>query len=39
MVGESGNCALAGTNPWPVSTDEALAVAALIDQARSRTIR
>lgn len=31
--------ALAGKNLWPVSTDDALAVATLIDEARARSIR
>lgn len=31
--------ALAGENEWPVSTDDALAVASLIDQARENSIR
>jgi len=48
VKGENGNYALfyelvkgalAGTNPWPVSTDDALAVASLIDQARVDSVR
>ena len=31
--------ALGGTNPWPVTTDDALAVAAIVDQARERSAR
>jgi scyllo-inositol 2-dehydrogenase (NADP+) len=31
--------ALAGVNPWPVSTDDALAVASIIDEARAISIR
>jgi len=31
--------ALVGENPWPVSTDDALAVASIIDEARARSVR
>lgn len=31
--------ALAGTNPWPVSAEDALAVARIIDEARANSIR
>ena len=31
--------ALAGSNPWPVSTSDALAVASIIDQARVSSVR
>lgn len=31
--------ALAGTNPWPVSTEDALAVASIIDEARANSVR
>lgn len=31
--------ALAGANPWPVSTEDALAVASIIDEARASSVR
>lgn len=31
--------AIAGTNPWPVSTSDALAVASIIDEARANSVR
>lgn len=31
--------AIAGKNPWPVSTDDALAVASIIDEARANSVR
>lgn len=31
--------AIAGNNPWPVSTDDALAVASIIDEARTISVR
>ena len=48
ISGENGNYALfyelvkgalAGSNPWPVGTQDVLAVASLIDQARSSSVR
>ena len=29
---------IAGTNPWPISNDDALLVAKIIDQARSNAL-
>jgi hypothetical protein len=46
-VGEDGNYAIfytlvagaiAGTNPWPISNDDALLVAQIIDQARNNAL-
>ena len=47
IVGEDGNYAIfyslvagaiAGTNPWPISNDDALLVAKIIDQARNNAL-
>lgn len=48
LEGENGNYAIfyelvkgaiAGLNPWPVSTEDVLAVASIIDQARASSVR